>query len=334
MLVFMGRRLVLAWVVGAFATGFMACGIDESGLFVDGSADVTLNDATPLPDAPYDVVVPPGCKTLDATACVDAGIPDGWTPVGLAASNTSCPNVTYSQQQYVADLKLASGACNCGCTPSGQFSCAGTVDYGFANCDMNHTLTFDAGDEAGCFPGDGDQHIAIHPIPTPTPLGVSCDAGVIGSKAFASSPVTVCTPMCTDAGSSDYCTLGAPFMKCIISTTSTVCPAPFQPALQGATPPGQIGPSGAALVSCNACGCSAGPSGGCDASVKAYGSTDCSGSPFTNPVVIGGTCNDMGGSNGVNSYIYTPYDPQVRCAPSDGGGSVGFSAAITVCCLP
>jgi hypothetical protein len=335
MLVVMWRRVALVTMVLTSAAGiFVACGLDESGLeSADASLDVGSSDTSfkdTSSDAPFDVVINPGCKTLDATACLDADVPDGWTLVGLATSNTACPSNDYSPAQYVDNLELEAGACSCTCTSSGSYSCAGSYTYawggGGGGC-MQGTqdASFAAGDDASCVTFNGnDHHFEVYGAnPTPTPVDVGCDAS-LGGMGWTSDPVTTCTPSCA----ADYCHIAAPFMRCIISTTETTCPAPFVGS-QSTSVPAQIGPTGAVAVSCNGCGCSAGPQSGCDASFAAFGSGGCT--SFIHAVPLD-DCQDWGGN--VNSFSYTPNDPPVACQPSGGGGKATFSTPITVCCLP
>ena len=150
----MRRGVVLAvFVVIPIAGAFVACGLDESGTAADGSVDVTTKDGAAdvvsdvISDAPIDV--PQACSTLDATACVDAGLPDGWTFAAVAPGDTPCPSSDYTQNVYIHD-PVADGGCLCACTASGSFDCSGSVNAGTQpGCNGNKSFTFDAGNERG-----------------------------------------------------------------------------------------------------------------------------------------------------------------------------------------
>jgi len=333
----MRRRVFRRWV-GLVLTGALgvvgACGIDESGLEgVDASMDVTTNDTSPPPkdaasDAPFDVVIAQGCTTLDATACLDADVPDGWTLVGLATSNVTCPEGdAYAPSSYLDNLQLEAGVCTCECAASGSYNCAGTINYAWAGGCNNSgkDASFDAGPAAMCIPtNENDQHLEIFgPLPTPTPVNVTCDASTVVSAGWTANQVTTCTPSCA----ADYCNIPGPFSRCIISTTETTCPAPFQPSSAG-----PIGPAGAVVAQCNGCGCSNDAPGGCDASFYANKTNNCMMYQGLAPI---DTCQDFGGGNNINSIYYQPYPPQLAgCQTSGGGGNVAFNPGITVCCLP
>ncbi len=328
------RRLVFGRWVGLGLIGTLlivgACGLDENGLEgMDASLDVASgNDTSPMKDAgsdaPFDVVIPPACTTLDATACLDADVPDGWTLVGLATSNIACPQGdAYAPSNYLNDLQLEAGACSCSCTASGSYSCAAPYLYAWGGgCNGTDDASFDGGDEAACVTFNGnDHHFEVFGTnPSPEPVNVGCDATAEGTGWFGAG-VTTCTPSCA----ADYCNIASPFSRCIISTTETVCPAPFQ-----ASAAGPIGPTGAVQVECTGCGCSAAPIGGCDASFSVFGTSSCG--SFIHNVPLDFGCQDYGANS--NSFSYTPSDPPVGCALSGGGGKAVFNPPITVCCLP
>src|SRR5580765_7806453 len=150
----MRRRIVFALGLGAsIAGGFIACGIDEHGALQDGGGtDATTNDA-PL-DAPLDVPidVPQACKTLDATACIDAAIPDGWTLAVITAGDQLCPTtVDYDKTTFLTNLDAGS-LCACSCTVSGSVDCSGTHEAGSGgSCnDNSRWVLFNAGNDASC----------------------------------------------------------------------------------------------------------------------------------------------------------------------------------------
>lgn len=322
----MRTRLIFAGVVVVGALGAAAaCSIDESGTQSDGSADVTPIEggADGPSDAPIDVVQ--GCKTLDATACVDAGLPDGWTWAVVSLSGGACPPGDYQASQFVYGLGLEAGACTCDCTTNGSWSCAGQIEAGTGgggNACQQQVISFDAGDDASCIDtGWNDPHIAFGPVPqvsgSPT-----CTAHDGGTGAWTAQTATSCAPGCTV----DYCGVDAGgFGRCIVAPGNLGCPAPFvgQPTM---------GTADKVAVSCGACGCSVDTPGACNATVHAAVSTDCS-NPY-NSAVAPSTCATPGGGGKVNSFLYTPQVPTVSCTADAGASSVGFASTVTVCCLP
>jgi hypothetical protein len=317
------RYALVLLLVGAPLGALAACGLDESGLSTgdassggEGGVDVAL-------DVPIDV--PQACSSLDASACYDGSLPSGWTFVAFAAGNQSCPGAPsdYTLQTYFTNPQLEAGACACGCTARGSYSCAGTINTGSQSGSCNGvTATFDAGDEAGCYPtAKSDPNLSVGPLPAPSG-SAACDAGATGNQAWSASTVTACTPACA----ADYCGVGGAFSRCVESTTSTSCPAPFLARAQ-------VGPGSAVSVTCDPCSCQVDTPGPCTATVKPYKSSDCTTGPL-NDVPADASCTNLGGGNNAQSFLYTPTPPQPSCTPSPGSGSAGFAQAITVCCLP
>ena len=330
----MRRAVLLAGILGFFsaATVVVECGIDEGGLEPpDGAVDGTTGDV--VVDSPTDVPldVPQGCTTLDASACVDSGLPDGWSYVGVANMQATCPTTGYTQQEYVDNLKLEAGACACGpCTTSGYYSCTPqlTVSTG-GGPPCSSSATFDAGNDASCFDISSlspDDHVQVILSTTfPTPVGVGCDASVVGGQGYTADTVTACTPTSCTA---DYCGLPSPFRRCILSTTEKTCPAPFT---GGA---GVVGPTSAVHVACEACSCRFASSFGlCTGSTEAYSDTKCSSGSDLGAATS--ACNKPSAGTNVGSIHYMPNVPIPGCALTDGGtGTVDFTSSITVCCLP
>lgn len=326
------RRVACLAVLVSGVIGFAAaCGIDEGGLLPpDASQDVGASDVN-APDI-KDVVldIPMACQTLDATACLDASVPDGWTLVALATSSTICPTTAdWTPASFVYNLQADNGDCTCSCTPTGQYSCEGPLTFHWSGSTCSNQETFDAGQEGGCFQtGQNDPNAGLG-TPTTFPSGGDCDAGTPSSATFTSSPVTSCVPKCT----ADYCGTGGSFKRCVISSTATNCPPPFAPALQSATPPGQIGPSPAGYVTCAGCGCvpyAVPPI--CKTTFAAYSSPDCT-TGLLDAALPMNQCNQNVGG-GVKSVFYTPTDPIGNCNSLGGGPSgVGFTPGITVCCM-
>ncbi len=309
----------------ALVTITLACGLDESGIL---PLDASLGDVG-APDAPSDVApdtLPQGCTTLEASACVDANVPDGWTLVAFAQSAATCP-ADFDQPSYVDNLKLEAGACTCGCLPAGRYSCAGPVQYG-SNCGncgggvggCSNKGTFDAGDNAVCFQSAfTSADIAFGPQPPATPVDVGCDASVSG-QGFSGDPVTACVPHCT----ADYCGSLGSFKKCIVST-ETSCPQPFQLM-------DTIGSPTAVSVTCAACTCSASQQGNCGASASYFTNTTSCGNTALGTASSLPSCNTTGATP-VSSFRYTPTTPTVQCLPSPGDGGAAFAQPLTVCCL-
>ncbi|HEY1956994.1 MAG TPA: hypothetical protein VGH28_15350 [Polyangiaceae bacterium] len=316
----MRGRLIFAGLVlvGALGAG-AACGLDENGGSVDASTDVRADAPG---DAPVDVVQ--GCSTIDASACVDAALPPGWTWSVVALADQACPPGDYKTSKYSYDLGLEAGACTCTCTTSGSFTCAGTIFAGSGGggsaCKQN-VIMFDAGDDASCIDtGWNDPHIGFSaPVVSGTPTCTAVDGG---TGAWTAKTATACAPGC----SVDYCGANAGgFSRCIIASGSETCPPPF-------TPQPTMGPADQVGVQCGACGCTVAPPADCTAT--AYGSmaTDCSNA--YNVPVAPLTCPTPGGAGKVNSFLYVPTVPPVTCAADGGSGSALFENTVTVCCLP
>jgi len=321
----MRRGVVLAIFVVApmGAAFFVACGLDESGAAGDGSVDVTTKDGAPadvIADVPIDV--PQACSTLDATACFDAGLPDGWTFAAVAPGDIPCPTSDFTKTPYIHD-PTADGGCQCTCTSSGSLDCSGQVEAGTQpSCNGSKSFTFDAGNDAACIDtGWGDPHIAVGPPPLVGLGTASCDASA-PPPAWSAGNATACTPSCT----ANYCGVASPYERCIISTTSTTCPAPFtkqEPSL---------GTNAQVTASCTGCACAINTSVSCNATVIAYDTAGCVGPIDAAP--SNGTCESFGNVK-VNSFRYTPVIPSPQCAiTASGTGTASFTQSITVCCLP
>jgi hypothetical protein len=275
-------------------------------------------------DARGDSLLPASCPSLGVTACLDAGVPPGWTLVAVGQDAEACP-VGWVQRDFVQDLALDAGACMCGCTPVGHYSCAGNVGYGSScnGCSMvcSKETNFSAADDGGCYPSAFDTpDLVFGNLPVPAPVGIGCTATATGDKAFTYSTATACVPSC----SADYCGVRGAFRRCIATTTPRECPRPFEKAAT-------VGPLSAVSVSCG-CGCTPTMTGSCKATAYYYSSNDCSGTSlgtFNLPTMY---CQGTGDTP-VQSIEYEPIDPTVGCAPS-GSPSIGFAADLTVCCLP
>ena len=324
----MRRRVLFALGVAvSIAGGFVACGIDEQGEAHDGGGfDATSTDA-PI-DAPIDVVidVPQACKTLDASACVDADVPDGWTLAVLSPIVGTCPVDT----DYTATVFLQNpqpqGGCTCACTTSGSVDCSGKLEAGSGGgcVDNNKWFIIDAGNDAACFNTNfGDQHYAV-PVPPTSTANVHCDASAATLPGWKADSVTSCTPNC----SADFCNVGSTYKRCILGKGPS-CPAPFT-VMQS-----PLGVDSGVQTSCNGCGCTV-SSGSCGAIIQPFASSDCNNPPVDASVTDGG-CNstNTGGSPGqANSIMYTPLVPDASCTPNGGTPDAAFVTSVTVCCLP
>lgn len=325
----MRRRVVLALIASVtIACGFVACGLDEHGEATDGgSADATSNDSPIVNDAPIDVPidVPQACKTLDATACVDAAVPDGWTFAVITQGDQLCPTtIDYDKSTYLTNLAPQS-LCACTCAVSGTVDCSGLVEAGTQpGCNGSKSLVFDAGNDAACINVNwGDPHYAVATPPTST-AKVSCDASA-PAPGWTASTETSCTPKCT----ADYCNVGSTYKRCIVSNQNLLCPAPFTVAQP------VFGIEAGVTTSCTGCGCTV-TSAKCGATIQPFNSNSCD-NAVDDASAANGTCNTTPGSGGsaqVNSIMYTPIVPAAGCSAAGGTPSAQFGSTITVCCLP
>jgi len=325
----MRRRFVFALVVGGtIGAGFVACGLDEHGEATDGGVDATSNDSPnsdALPDVPIDV--PQACKTLDASACVDAAVPDGWTLAVITAGDQLCPTtVDYDKTTFLTNLAPQS-LCNCGCAVSGAVDCSGTLEAGSGNPTCNegaHWFLVDAGNDAACFnTAWNDPHYAVPAPPTST-ANVKCDASA-PAPGWTASTETSCTPKCT----ADFCGVGSTYQRCILSGQNLPCPAPFtksQPV---------FGIEAGVVTSCSGCACSV-DAGRCSAIIQPFNNPNCD-TANDDASTTNGTCltsTTTGGGGKVNSFSYLPVVPQATCTAGGGTPSAQFASSVTVCCLP
>ncbi len=311
-------RLVLAVI--SVASTVAACALDEVGLMMDMSdATADVVDAHPI-DAPIDV--PQACSTLDASACFDGALPDGWTFAAVASSDQPCPSSAYLPSSYLYAPTPTSGACSCSCATLGNYTCEGPFTAGGNNGGCNQgSVAFDAGPD-GCVDTNwsGDHHATATWQPTANG-SPTCNAMMIGDGGWSASTATACTPSCE---AFDFCALASPFLRCIVSSTSTVCPTqgPFtekQPSL---------GTASNVDVTCEKCGCSVSPPSTCDASVVAHDMNGCMGNAYA----IDNTCQDTHNNVLSLSYVATTIAP--TCIPDGGGGTATFATSATVCCIP
>jgi len=329
------RAFFVAFSVGASLAAAAACGIDETGLVSDASTDATAPKDVVVADVPepmdVQIDVPQACSTLDASACVDAALPSGWTYLVAAQGDASCPTGDYEDEVTYATAPVAAGnACTCTCTPSGSYSCAGAVSAGSGGATCNvETYVFDAGDDASCpDPRFNSPYVSVGPTPAPTSVDASCATNDTGSHAFTTSTATGCTPGCA----ADYCNVGDGFARCIVTTSQSptlqACPAPFTHG------PIAVGAAGNVAVACSGCQCAASPAGPCTAAVTPYSSDDCSGTAVTNGAIpADASCATATGV--VDSFLYVPTAPQATCVVTASGvGAARFSQSLTLCCLP
>jgi hypothetical protein len=324
----MRRRVVFAFGVGvSLAGGFVACGLDESGQ-ADGAADVTVGDGSA--DGPSDVVIdiPQACKTLDASACVDADVPDGWTLAVISPYVGACPSSTdYDPSVFLTNPVPVAG-CQCTCLASGAVDCSGTLEAGSGNPTCNegaHWFTFDAGNDAACLATNwNDPHYEV-PVPPTSLANVKCTASA-PNPPWDASLATTCTPKCT----ADFCNVGSTYKRCIIAANQATCPAPFT---QKQSP---LGIDSGVGTSCSGCTCGVDASAQCAAVIQPFNGTSCD-TPTSDAAVTDGACNTStvtGGGGKVFSVMYTPVVPTATCSASGGTADASFLSSITVCCLP
>jgi hypothetical protein len=320
------RLLLAAFSVGAACTAAAACGLDENGLMGDAAIgnDVTAPDVSQdvgPPDAPIDVVQ--GCTTLDASACFDGSLPQGWTFAAVALASQGCPSTAYTASTYIYNPTPMGGACTCGCTNQGDYTCAGTLTAGGNDNSCSAPLVVDAGADGCVNTGWGDHHATAdwQPTGTGTP---TCTGTVSGDGGWTASTATSCAPGCS---ATDFCTLTSPFMRCIVSTTSTSCPTEGPFTVQ--QPP--LGTAANVGVTCAGCGCAVSAPAACTGTIVAHDQPNCGGShSFT----VDNTCQDTGHAFASFSYAATPTNP-ATCSITDGGtGTAAFGNSLTVCCIP
>ena len=229
----------------------------------------------------------------------------------------------YTQQLYYTNPQAEAGACTCGCTATGSYSCAGLVHAGSQSGNCNGvTEWIEAGDTPGCYPTPKvDPNLSVGPPPVPSGA-VVCDAGVTVNQLWSATEVTACTPACT----ADYCGLTT-FSRCVATTTGASCFGPF-------TQQRKIGPANAIAVTCSPCGCNVSPAA-CGATVEAFTSADC-GAGTLGTIGADASCNNLGGGNNAASFRYAPTIPTPQCAVAGEGGvgSASFAQFVTVCCMP
>jgi len=308
------RRMVL------LASVIVACGIDENGLEVN---DASVSDSSSVDasnDAVKDVVteLPQSCTTLDVSACVDSGVPDGWAPIVANIASPTCPTTADYTVNAYGDNPQADGGCGCGCATKGSYSCAGTVTYWQQSC--TNAETFDASDDGGCYATNGSHDFKMGSA-TVSDLGAGCTASNTSTPGSTTGDVTVCVPACT----ADYCGQTGVYHRCIWSATQTACPTPFT------GPKDTIGSPTDVNVACT-CGCTINK-GSCDATIKLYGGGDTTCGTTSVGSVAVGTCFNSGGGT-VDSFYYQPSVPTVACDASAPAPTATFNAPITVCCLP
>jgi hypothetical protein len=310
---------------GAAAFG-VACGIDESGLQGDASADGGPKSDTGLPDVPNDVPLPPTCASTDVSCLgFDAGAPDGWAPFIVAASQ--CPAGDYASSPWVRNPALAPGSCSCGCAAQGAYACPAqiTISNGGA---CGSDVTVDAGACQAQVPAS--MHMELGSPPTASGNAVSCAADA--SPAVAQSdPFVLCSAGC-DAGAQAVCS--APVnTRCIAADGVQACPNGLAQHIVGV----------AAVASCNPCSCKPGIAPTCAATAQVFTGyfngqqyvfdNNCqSGGQFTaQNLALNQTC--QAANNNYDSFSVTWNALAApTCTASPGGGDAGLAAVKTLCC--
>ena len=310
----------------------VACGLDETGLLVDASIDVTTGPEGGEDVAPYDVLndvpLPPSCTNVDLSCLgFGAGLPDGWSPY-VASLDAACPK-DFDGSSWVTNTRLAAGSCACSCTASGAWTCPSTaaIGVGVTGCGLNTNGV----PVAQCQNQDGG-HIQL--------LDAAASSGNVTCSADAAPPipqsdsVTLCSFGC-EAGATAFCA-SPPGTRCIVTEGIQTCPG------TGLTVR-YLGAS--AAPSCATCTCTTSAPPGCPATAYVFHGYDQGGyHPNT-------TCDD-GGGNSQDTMVTVPLDgscqtvtngfdsfevtfgtpPAPQCNPGTGSGDAGLASPKTICC--
>lgn len=310
----------------------VACGLDETGAFVDASIDVTTGTEGGLLDVvPYDVLndvqLPPSCNTVDLSCLgFGAGLPDGWSPYITSFDGGACPPGDFKGTPWVTNTRLLAGSCGCSCTAAGTWSCPSTAAVGIGlNCGST------GGVPVGQCQGQSSLHIQLDDASVSG--SVTCNPGDAGPAAPQSDPVTLCSFGC-EAGAAAFCASPAG-TRCIVTDGVQTCPGTGLTAHY-------VGAS--ASPSCAACTCKPDTPSGCPGTAYLFHGY------FTGSYHANTACDD-GGGNGQNTMetvtldgscqLVTAYDsyevvfgaaPQATCTPGVGSGDAGLASPKTVCC--
>jgi hypothetical protein len=312
----------------------VACGLDETGLFVDASLDVTTNEGGLVDVAPYDVLndvpLPPSCTNVDLSCLgFGAGLPDGWSPYITELDGGACPPGDFEGTPWVTNTRLQPGSCACTCTPVGTWSCPS--EAGIATGATGCGLTNGPAAVGQCQSQNG-FHIQLDDASASGT--VSCNAGDAGPAAPLSDPVTLCSFGC-EAGASVFCAAPAG-SRCIVTDGIQTCPGSGLTAHY-------VGAS--AAPSCAQCGCNPLPAPNCDAvaylfhgylqgSYRANNNCDDGGIDNQNTMTtlpLDGGCQNVNG--GFDSFeVQFGSAPPAKCNSGQGSGDAGLASPKTVCC--
>jgi hypothetical protein len=328
------RRFGLAiLMVGVVASVAVACGLDENGTATDGSVDVVVTneggmDVAPndvvAPDVQNDVALPPTCSATDVSCLgFDAGVPDGWAPFVIAPS--ACPAGDYTGSPWQINARLATGACMCGCTASGAYTCPSTitVDTG-GNCGTTETA------EAGVCTPQNPQSMHMELPNAPTASGIVACAPDASAASAASDPVTLCSIGC-DAGAQGLCGQ-SPGQRCIAADGIQACPNGLVQHIVGS----------GATATCDPCACKPSAPPTCSASVIAFFGYNQGGYHANDMCQDGGQYTLQNAALNQNCQtLNANYDsfivnwnalPPTTCTPSASSGDAGLASPKTLCC--
>jgi len=321
--------IVAVCAAGAAAAASVAsCAVDPyltcGAACAEGGSDVAAPDV--VTDAPgvdaddgagFDGF--PDAPVCDAApSCLDAGVPDGWTPIDFAtgANLPTCPQ-GFASTSLVYDAGIASGACHCtACAASGSWTCQTQIGIAGANC----TLAKIDASASACI-NTGNFALTNAEIFPPTRAGnPTCGTSTPnGSEKTTASSARMCTP--TTCGES-VCGQTS-FAACIYASGTLPCPAGYSTST--------LAGSGAS-ASCDTCPtCAlANADAGCAPSVVLYSQTSCGGTAVQTLTTVG-QCNT---TSTFRSGLFDAGVPTPTC--SYGGGNVSGTAQlsnpITVCC--
>jgi hypothetical protein len=261
-----------------------------------------------------------GPASCDMARC--PSIPDGFQPVRLAQSKSSCP-AGWSESDVVSQPTAGDGACSCACNVTNP-----TCDTGTITRTLDNTSTPTCGsagasflaNQGGCSPtnlGIGYPHYQVN---APPPSGGSCtwDAHVDTSKV-ASSPAVLCSPPASCQGA--IC--DGPV--CVSHDGDVDCPAPFSNKTLVGT---------SATADCGACPASCTIDAKCTGTLKFFTDQQCSQGEVD--FTADGTCADSPTSvyGPYYSYSYVGSVDSATCAgtPPTATATAKLDGATTVCC--
>jgi hypothetical protein len=297
------------------ASALLGCGLDESGLAVDGGGDVSAGDA------PADVQEEPYACNDDAGApsCADAAAASFRSPALYASDTTTpCPSgFTSYDLKYAQHDPLCTCNCNTGTTPACDTSVA-KYHTGLTDCSLGSgSLT------TSCSGGFSIAFSGSYFQVDPPAVIDGCSGGTSVAPAVTTSDVRLCIPQC--ATDERVCQAQGSLKACIyIAGNVPSCPAEYSngPFYVGDAP----------SVQCDGCSCVG--TGDCTGStLHLYTSNNCGAGDHS--YKMDGTCNAATlGITGMSAKI----DPNLKggtyqCKITQGGAHTSYGGnAFTVCC--